>query len=174
MPSIEMRSGIFVAITAGAAVMVAAGLILTYLQVPAPRGEAEASVGVPQDAHTESAAHAESHALQLDAGRRWATDAPLRQGMTAIRALVEPLGAGQRLEPGQGARVAQGIREQVNFLVANCKLAPQADATLHVLIGDLLRGAAELEQPGADARGVATIRAALALYPQYFDHPGWE
>lgn len=115
--------------------------------------------------------HAGTAHLKLNEGKKWDTDAPLRLGMERIRALV----AGMKTSSSAVERqaVADGIRVQVDFLVKNCKLAPQADESLHVLIADMLEGADIVLNTGDADRGVAAVRKALETYPNYFDHPNW-
>ncbi|MBW7896082.1 MAG: hypothetical protein H3C27_13280 [Opitutaceae bacterium] len=116
-------------------------------------------------------------ALSLDDGQRWATDEPLRIGMQRIRnavagtlATAEPDG----LSPAQARALADTVQENVTYLIQNCRLEPKADATLHVLINQLLTGvAAATENPASDD-GMAKLAEALREYPQYFDHPGWK
>lgn len=111
-------------------------------------------------------------ALTLNDGKKWETDATLRRGMARIAALVAPLAAkreGERLDPIEAARVADGVRDEVNILVSNCRLEPKADAALHVLIGDMLAGADILSQPEPSIEGVRMISEALDFYPRYFE-----
>jgi len=126
--------------------------------------------------HADHASHASSAALVLNNGKKWETDAPLRAGMLRIRALVAPLQgatAAQSLDPTQAKAVADGVQAQVAYLVSNCKLAPQADAVLHVLIAQMLDGAQQLAQDAPTGQGIVVIGQALRHYPQYFDHPAW-
>jgi hypothetical protein len=116
-------------------------------------------------------------ALSLDDGQRWATDEPLRIGMQRIRdavagtlATAEPGG----LSPAQAKALADTVQENVTYLIQNCRLEPKADATLHVLINDLLAGAAATTANPASEDGLSKLAAALREYPQYFDHPGWK
>lgn len=117
--------------------------------------------------------HATAASLVLNAGKKWAIDAPLREGMQRIQLLAAPLRAGQSLTPEQARAVATGVHGQIAYLIDNCKLEPQADAVLHVLIGDLMAGADALASAPSSARGGDLIRHALARYPRYFEHPGW-
>jgi hypothetical protein len=122
------------------------------------------------------ASHA-STALTLNAGRRWATDEPLRLGMQRIRDAVLPVlgGSGQRtVSPSQAKAMAESIQAQVNFLFQNCKLEPAADAALHVLITEILAGAAAVALDPAAKTGPAQLLGALRKYPEYFDHPNWQ
>lgn len=115
-------------------------------------------------------------ALSLDDGQRWATDEPLRIGMQRIRDAVagtlpatEPGG----LSPAQARALADTVQENVTYLIQNCRLEPKADATLHVLINQLLTGVAAVTENPASNDGMAKLAEALRDYPQYFDHPGW-
>jgi hypothetical protein len=121
--------------------------------------------------------HHGSAALTLNYGKKWTTDQSLRGGMQQIAALIAPLtdiDDSEPLDPEQAAKIAFGVREQVNDLISNCKLDPKADAALHVLIADMFAGADVLMQPAPSMEGVRIIREALELYPQYFEHPDWK
>ncbi|MGB5102420.1 MAG: hypothetical protein WBO04_03755 [Steroidobacteraceae bacterium] len=120
----------------------------------------------------------EAHAtagLTLNNGARWATDEPLRIGMQRIRDAAAPaITAGPHsLSKEAATALAAAVREQVNYLVANCKLEPKADAVLHVLIAELLGGAEALEQDPHAEGGLPRIEQALRQYPEYFDHPAF-
>ncbi len=112
----------------------------------------------------------------LNEGGKWETDEPLRIGMQRIHTLMLPLlsaAPGQGADPAQAKAAANGVREQVSYLIDNCKLDPKADAVLHVLIADLLEGADALEKDASSDHGAALIGRALERYPEYFEHPGW-
>lgn len=120
-------------------------------------------------------AHAAS-TLSLDHGKKWQTDAPLRKGMMSIK--HEAMNAADAfhhdaLTKPDAEKLAKHITGQVDYLVENCKLEPQADATLHVLIGDLLSGADALSKQPLSSEGLPRIVKVLQLYPDYFDHQGW-
>lgn len=124
-----------------------------------------------------SGGHHSSAALTLNNGKKWATDKPLRNGMRQIAALIAPfadIGDGEGLDPDEAARIANGVRGEVNYLVSNCKLNPKADAALHVLIADMLIGADALSRPAPSSESLRMIREALELYPQYFEDPDWK
>lgn len=121
--------------------------------------------------------HLPAEGAQLNHGQRWPSNAPLRQGMTAIReAVIQALHADttQPLSAAEANRLADTIRTQVDYLVAHCVLAPAADATLHVLLGKLLQGAEGLRGNPADEAALAAIVSALKDYPAYFDHADWK
>lgn len=81
--------------------------------------------------------------LKLNGERKWPTDEPLRQGMANIRKALGPhFGA---IHQGTAApRVYQAlaarIEAEVAGIVRNCKLDPEADAMLHLVLADLLQG----------------------------------
>jgi len=125
------------------------------------------------------ATHHSDHApaaLALNEGQRWTTDAPLRTGMQGIRNAVNPALAAhaeKRLTAEAATALAGTVQTQVNHLFENCKLPPKADATLHVIITDLLSGSAQLAGNPASAEGATLLAQALQRYPEYFDHPEW-
>lgn len=119
------------------------------------------------------------HELSLDHGRKWATDGPLREGMERIREAL----ARQHQELGKGtlseaayAELGDAIEKNVAAIVANCKLSPEADANLHIVIAQLVGAADAMKGPSPMGRAEAAQKAtaALALYGRYFDHPGWK
>lgn len=121
--------------------------------------------------------HVPPGGLHLNHGQRWATTAPLRQGMGGIREAVlaaMPAATAQPLTAAEADRLADAIRTQVDYLVAHCVLAPEADAVLHVLLGELLEGAAALRRNPADADALPRIVAALREYPRYFADENWK
>jgi hypothetical protein len=71
------------------------------------------------------------------------------------------------------AALAQSVRNHVDFLIANCRLAPDADATLHIVIARLLNAAAALQEDPASPAGLPQVQQTLHPYPPYFAHPGW-
>lgn len=117
--------------------------------------------------------------LQLDAGRKWATDAALRAGMAGIRSAFDADHAAihdGRESDAQYAALADRIQSQVNQIVAQCQLPPAADANLHLVIADLSVGADLMRgQDPARSRhdGAALVHGALVAYGQYFDDPDW-
>ncbi len=82
-------------------------------------------------------------ALQLDAGKRWAT---ARYG-----------------------ELAETVRGQVAYMVENCKLSAEADAQLHLIIAQLLAGADAMSgAPAGQRDGAVTVVGALGDYATYF------
>jgi hypothetical protein len=134
----------------------------------------EALPALAQD-HASHAAHA-SHAQPATpvAGVRYATDAPLRQGMADIRVAVGLLGHHEHghLDDAQVRRLAGDIERAIGGIVASCKLDPQADAVLHGILGGLGEGIAALKEKPSDPAPVARLRAALDDYARRFDDPG--
>jgi hypothetical protein len=118
--------------------------------------------------------------LTLDHGRKWATDAALRHGMTAIRAAVardRPAIHRGTQTAEQYAALAATITDQVAYIVKHCRLEPAADAQLHRVIGELVAGAEIMRGTQADAapaEGAARSVRALDVYGRYFVHPGWK
>lgn len=120
------------------------------------------------------------HKLALNEGRKWATDEALRAGMGRIRGLVEPqLGAAHagKLTPVQYGELAAKIETEVAGIVANCKLEPQADAMLHLVIADI--GAGTDAMAGKDVKmrpalGLVKVAQVVNQYGSHFDHRGFK
>jgi hypothetical protein len=130
-----------------------------------------------QDTHQHKHDGHAASALSLNQGKQWQTDAPLRQGMQSIKEAVQkavPAFHQGTLTKPDAEKLASHINAQVEYLVTNCKLQPQADAVLHVFIGDLIAGADELAKQPSSMQGLPRIVGVLQKYPDYFDHPGWK
>lgn len=115
----------------------------------------------------------------LDKGKKWSTDEPLRQGMALIRTNME--GALHAIHEGKltdadYAALAEKVTAHVANIVATCKLAPKADAQLHLVIVKILDGANAMQGKQAKVKreaGAVTVLAALKQYETYFDDPNW-
>jgi hypothetical protein len=121
----------------------------------------------------------EAHQLQLDAGRKWGTDAPLRQAMTAIRRsatqILPDAHAGKATVADYDA-FGNAVTKQIAFMVENCKLPPKADAQLHLIVAELMAGAEAAQGKHGDAQraaGVVRIARASNAYGEHFNHSGW-
>jgi hypothetical protein len=117
--------------------------------------------------------------LEMNAGKPWTTDASLRSGMAAIRTAFDAdhaaIHAGTETDAQYDA-LATRIEQQVNGIVAKCKLPPSADAQLHYVVGDLLQGVALMRgsDPGKSRHeGAALVHGALLAYGKFFDDPSW-
>lgn len=123
---------------------------------------------------------ATGHKLQLNAGKKWATDEALRQGMGAIYVAVSQVLP--RAHSGQATAAdfdafAQEVNTQVAFIVQNCKLDPKADAQLHLIVADITSGTdAAQGKRGEKGRsaGVVQVAKAANAYGKYFDHADWK
>lgn len=116
--------------------------------------------------------------LNLNHGRKWASDDNLRLGMIRIRdVLAAELPAIQagKATAEQYRALAQKTNDQIAFMVQNCKLDRGADAMLHLVLADIIAGAdAMMGQSSSEARkGAEKIVHALDNYGTYFEHPGW-
>jgi hypothetical protein len=115
--------------------------------------------------------------LKLNNGQKWPSDEVLRTGMSRIRDALDtalPLIHAGRYGAAEFSALADTVQEQVDLVVANCRLPEEADLQLHVALTqvldgiNLMKGASDQEQ-GA----VATIQA-LNAYGDHFDHPEWK
>jgi hypothetical protein len=139
-------------------------------------GVAPAADQVSEEAHAEAGQAHEHGTLSLDQGEKWATDQPLRQGMSGIReAMAEVTDEihANELPPEGYDQLASAVEEQVNYMIVNCALPPDADAQLHILLEQMFEGIEGMR--GADPQGGSVqVAQALDAYGKYFDHEGWE
>lgn len=115
--------------------------------------------------------------LTLDNGRKWQTDEALRTGMDQIRAAFDaalPRIHEGRYSAAEYAALAGKVQEQVDYVVANCKLPEEADQQLHVALTQVLDGVNAMKEDSGQDKGAVTILQALNAYGEHFDHPGWE
>ena len=118
--------------------------------------------------------------LKLNDGKKWATDAPLRKGMENIRASMAtalPAIHANKLSSAKYNALAQKASNEVAYIVANCKLDPQVDAQLHLIIADILSGVEAMQGKTKGTKrqtGAVKVLGALEKYDTYFDHSGWK
>ncbi|MDA8259694.1 MAG: hypothetical protein M0Z99_29325 [Betaproteobacteria bacterium] len=148
------------------AFLLVAGLSLSAAGLAAPVHK--------HDAHADNAAPT---ALQLNAGKKWATDEPLRKSMASIRqsvaASLHHIHENRLTAAGYGG-LAQKVEGEVGNIVSNCKLEPKADAQLHLIVADLLAGAEQMAGKVKQAKrqdGAVKVIGALEKYATYFDDP---
>ncbi len=116
--------------------------------------------------------------LSLDHGKKWPTDEPLRKGMEKLRIAF----AKQQVAIHEGylstdeyKTLGETIENEVDDIIAQCKLEPMADEMLHFVIADMIAGADIMmgKTKGNPLAGAHTVISALNNYGRYFDHPGW-
>lgn len=115
--------------------------------------------------------------MVLDDGKKWKTDAPLRKGMGSIHQAIEKAEKAfesKTLTQKEGKELSSHINKELMYMVENCELQPKADASLHVIIGEMMHGIGELSKAPDSDKGFPRIHNALKQYPKFFDHPDWE
>lgn len=118
--------------------------------------------------------------LELNNGKKWATDAPLRKGMENIRNSIDAVHHEvheNKLSAAKYGELAKKVNGEVNGIVANCKLDPKADAQLHLVIAEILEGVEAMEGKAKKVKrqaGALKVGGALEKYASHFDHPGWQ
>ena len=137
-------------------------------------GLALAAQAAPTSAHEDHAGHVATSPAPVPA-QRWATDAPLREGIRRVHAALHDLHQyelGHMSESVALEHVA-AIENATQYMFANCKLESAPDAALHGMLGPLLAGAAAFKKDPKDLAAVTAMRHAVADYPRYFDDPQW-
>ncbi len=106
------------------------------------------------------------------------TDEPVRNGMVAIRDLVRTnhsLITHRRMPPDHGLRFAAQVKIEADRILATSHLKGETLEKLRALLEEIVSGIGAAAKPaeGDAMDGLARADAALARYPQEFDHPGW-
>ncbi len=129
------------------------------------------------DQHDSHSGHqAQSATLNLNQGERWQTDEPLRKGMLEIRQAVEKAGTDSgtgELSALQAEELTLALDGSVDFIIEQCKLEPEADANLHVILAEILSASGALKSEPHAEDALARIHGALENYAHYFNHPDW-
>lgn len=117
--------------------------------------------------------------LSLDSGKKWETDKSLSQGMLEIKRTLEPkikaIHEGT-LSTDRYVAVGEEVTKSVESIFKNCKLRPEADAMLHLILAKALSGASTMKdrsKPNGQRAGAVEVVIALKQYGNYFRHPGW-
>lgn len=127
----------------------------------------EPAVHETHDAH---ASH-EAAAIVPPDGILWPTDDALRAGMSRIDAAVErAMKTTQPLSREQAGELARAVEQNVSFIVENCRLPPEPDAALHVLIGRMMAAAGQLKSEAPPDEAVTQLVRVLQDYRDAFDH----
>jgi hypothetical protein len=137
------------------------------------------AAGIAEVHQHDSHGSIEPQKLQLNAGKKWAIDEPLRQAMNDINqamAKALPLIHKNQFGNGEYQALATTLSQKVAYAIEHCKLEPKADAMLHLVIADLIAGTEAMEGKTANSRhdGAVRVMEALRVYGEYFQHPGWE
>ena len=135
------------------------------------KGNATPALAVTEDAH--DAHGAAGLELSLDDGQKWQTDPPLRAAMETIRNAAAPVADDDAASSAEYGALSAAVQSQVDYMIENCELPPDADAQLHVLLGQVIEGAEQLAGDEPEA-GMTAVVGALEAYDVYFDHDGWE
>ena len=102
--------------------------------------------------------------LALKGGKKWQTDEQLRAGMAAMRddvqAAIEPIHGGKYAAKDYEALAAR-IEKQITTVIAKCKLAPEVDAQVHLVLGEILSGTDVMKKDGDRKKGVVAVIEAL-------------
>ncbi len=140
-------------------------------------GSAHAADDTHSHGHDHDHHATESVSLQLNDGAKWETDAPLRASMSKIRDAVDAahpaIHTGTMSDDGY-TELADQVKAGVNNMIANCQLPPDADAQLHIVLAELLSGAAQMSGSVESATrkdGAHTVMGVLETYNSHFEDP---
>lgn len=114
-------------------------LIAAFLVAIAALGQTALAT---EDYHRENSTALQK--LQLNAGKKWATDAVLGQSLNGIRhamAMALPMIHKDRFSDSDYVVHASNINQKVGYAIERCKLDAKADAKLYLVTAQLMAGA---------------------------------
>ncbi|WP_448567670.1 hypothetical protein [Thalassotalea ganghwensis] len=135
-------------------------------------------LSVAEEAHKHH--HDGQTRLSLNNGVKWQTDAPLRENMETLRmAFKQQLNAihSDTLDEKEYIKLAALTEQIVNNIIKECELPPNADAQLHIIVAQMLTGAAQIKAKDNEPsfkQSAHQIAVALINYGEYFNHEGWQ
>lgn len=112
--------------------------------------------------------------LVLNDGAKWPVDTVLSEAMLRLRAqLLTHLDDihHKRFTAPQYQQFAQVLQQEVNHIVANCKLTPEADAQFHLVLAAMMRSqqAMAANELTTQRQGAVKLLRALQRYAEYFN-----
>lgn len=111
--------------------------------------------------------------LVLNNGTKWPVDTVLSEAMLRLRAqLLTHLDDihHKRFTAPQYQQFSQVLQQEVNHIVANCKLTPEADAQFHLVLAAMMQSQQAMAKDDVDLQrqGAVQLLRALQRYPDYF------
>jgi hypothetical protein len=128
-----------------------------------------AATPAADDAHHGHHQH-EASVIQPPAGQLWPTDEYLRTGMSKIERAIAQAIAHRPVSRERALETARIVEQNVAYIVENCKLPPQPDAALHVVIGRLMTAANGLKEEASREPAIEQLENVLHDYRENFDH----
>jgi hypothetical protein len=129
----------------------------------------------------EHSAHSTSsnQEAQLNQGKKWETDKPLRKGMEKISLLAKKnISAihNEKLTPKAYVELGNEIKAQTDLIFKNCKLPPTADQELHKILFPILNSVTTFTGKGTNKEkheAFVALLNSLAQYGSHFEHKNW-
>jgi hypothetical protein len=112
----------------------------------------------------------EGHRARAPQAARWPAEAPLRRGMSRVRAVADSLvhASHGHLDPAQVPALGAELKSAVQTMFVECRLEPAPDAALHPLLARLLAAGQALADGGSADAALTEVRAVLARYAELF------
>lgn len=114
--------------------------------------------------------------LSLNQGEKWQIDNSLYLGMSninqAVQAKLNDIHY-DKFSSEQYLQLATQVDQQIAYLFEHCKLPPEADTQLHLLLAKIMRGSSMMKENKTPKQGAIFVIQALRDYPTYFNDKDW-
>lgn len=117
--------------------------------------------------------HQEKKALTLNHDKKWEVDAVMRKNMNAIHnkfKLVQNLMRTNKVTEKDYTSLGEVISLSAQDIASNCKMAPKADETFHVILNELFAISDDLNKKDKASTAIKKLHHSLSTYSQYFSH----
>lgn len=111
--------------------------------------------------------------LVLNNGAKWPVDTVLSEAMLRLRVqMLTHLDDihHKRFNTSQYQQFSQVLQQEVNHIVTNCKLTPEADAQFHLVLAAMMQSQQAMAKDDVvlQRQGAVQLLRALQRYPDYF------
>lgn len=115
-----------------------------------------------------------SNTSDVKPDKKFIADEALKERMSSILSAMQIFNKPGSASEKKKAVIPTGGRVEsvVQDIFKSCKLAPDADAAIHPILGEILEGA-HLLKKGDEKNGHERIHKALLKYGDNFEHSGW-
>lgn len=114
----------------------------------------------------------EPAAVTLPQGKKWAADQHLKKNMADLEKAfqkVHKLHEKAKAKDKDFLGLSQQIQKSTTAIIKNCKLEPQADSSLHLILGQLGLAQNELKDATKLQVGLPRLKKALESYHEQFE-----
>ncbi|GIL18257.1 MAG: hypothetical protein BroJett040_20080 [Oligoflexia bacterium] len=109
--------------------------------------------------------------MTLNEGKKWKSDETLQKNMVQMHKqfnVLNKLVESKRAKDGDYKTMVEVMDKSIADIFKNCKLEPKADATLHVVLTELMSAKDKMKNQKTSIEGLTQARKGFNLFHEYF------